>query len=172
VFSPDGTRLVTAKGSPVFWDVTGAVPREAARLAGHSTGSPGLAFTADGRGFASGSFGPSLRVWDLTGPAPRERAVLDEKDGSLGTGWLAFAPDGRLLAAGRYFGNEHLRLWRVGERGLHALTVPPVPARAVAFSPDGRTLAFGDDGWDVHLWDLTGPLPTELALLRGHELPG
>jgi WD40 repeat protein len=172
LFSPDGARMVTATQGPVIWDVTAPAPKELARLGWHSHGPVGMVLSADGRRFAAGSFGPSLRVWDLSGPKPREQAVLDEKDGSLGTGWLAFSPDGRLLAAGRHTGDQGLRLWRVGAGGLQAVPVPHVAARDVAFSPDGKTLAFNDGEWDVHLWDLTGPLPRERVALRGHSLPG
>jgi WD40 repeat protein len=172
LFSPDGTRLVTATQGPLLWDLTGPAPKELARLGWHSHGPVGLAFSGDGHSFASGSVAPSVRIWDLSGPAPREQAALHEKDGGMGTGWLAYSPDGRFLAAGRYWGDQHLRIWRIHEKELQELFVPPARARDVAFSPDGKTLAFNDTQWDIHLWDMTGPIPAERLVLQGHSLPG
>jgi WD40 repeat protein len=172
LFSPDGTRLITATQGPVLWDVTAEKPRDLVRLGWHTHGTVGMAFSADGRRFTSGKFGPSLLVWDLSGADPRQMFTLNEKDSNLGTGWLAFSPDGRLLVAGRDTGDQRMRMWRVDDKGLFEQTIPQVPARHVAFAPDGKTLAFDDGDWDIHLWDLTGPMPADRAVLRGHNLPG
>jgi WD40 repeat protein len=47
-----------------------------------------------------------------------------------------------------------------------------VEARRARFSPDGKTLAVADDGWDISLWDLASPIPVRRAVLRGHQLQG
>ncbi|MCG7207361.1 hypothetical protein [Streptomyces arenae] len=91
-------------------------------------------------------------------------------------GALAFAPDGSRLAAGDQSG--HVALWtdRLQQRtGILRNVFPPpgdIAARspeavsALAFSPDGRTLAVGGDAGTLQLWDtatqqpLGSPLPT------------
>ncbi|WP_055711462.1 hypothetical protein [Streptomyces torulosus] len=88
---------------------------------------------------------------------------------------LAFAPDGSRLAAGDLTGR--VALWD-GEARHRAGTLPnifPPPVEghpegeavtALAFSPDGRTLAVGGDDGSLRLWDVPtgqpigGPLTT------------
>ncbi len=50
------------------------------------------------------------------------------------------------------------KVWDV-ETGAELMTLPSNEPLAVAFSPDGRTVA-GSDGNDIILWK-SGPRPTE-----------
>jgi len=78
----------------------------------------------------------AVRIWDVeTG---RQLHKLDRHQFEVRV--LAFSPDGRLLVSGgRGFRNEPLNLWEVATGKLWR-TLPSGDA-AVAFSPDGRTLA-------------------------------
>jgi WD40 repeat protein/serine/threonine protein kinase len=86
-------------------------------------------------------------------------------------GHAAFSPDGQLLALSTIYG---LRLRNVATNDEVAALSPPEPAggpaaqnRAVAFSPDGRTL-FASFGRVVRSWDLA---PTdEKRTLAGHSM--
>ena len=60
-----------------------------------------------------------------------------------------FSPNGALLAVGSQ--EEPLQVWDVAARRL-ITTLPATDSSAVAFSPDGATLAIGD-GASVKLWD-------------------
>src|SRR5205085_1673767 len=80
---------------------------------------------------------------------------------------MAFSPDGKTLAAG---GNDH-RAGRDDQVWLWDLADPTRPVRlgqpltgaagfvdAVAFSPDGKTLAAASWDGKVWLWNLTDPV--------------
>ena len=80
--------------------------------------------------------------------------MLAELKGHTGPVWsVAFAPDGRTLAAGD--GGGAVRFWDVAagrERQRFAWDVGPV--QALAFAPDGLTCAAGGATGRVVLWDV------------------
>ncbi len=148
-----------------------------------------------GRRFGQGIF-PDYHRFSLPDPparpedeAGRERIQLrrvgrlplnDDTGGAMG---LAFSPDGRLLATGHLDGNNRefmpgaVKLWDTRTGKLVATWPVPVESGgvcALAFSPDGRTLA-GPVGrfdgiapaWPVVLWDVDGRRAPRV--LRGHR---
>ncbi len=81
---------------------------------------------------------------------------------------VAFAPDGKTLAAGSWDGS--VRIWEVATgKELHRFQEQKTPVRAVAFSSDGRLLACANEGSGIVLRDTaTG---NELRRLKGHVGP-
>src|SRR5262249_3732238 len=101
---------------------------------------------------------------------------------------LAFSPDGKTLASSssREFGFEErareygvaegaaendsaVRLWDLGADEPRERTVGPehkIAVSAVAFAPDGRTLATGGADHSVRLWDVGGAKPAERLVSR------
>jgi WD40 repeat protein len=140
---------------------------------------PCLAFAADGKTLATCTFGGTLRFWDITGDGARVRNVLLLKHGA-GLEWVVFSADLRLAISG---GGGLVRLWDISGsqaqfRGTLQDKQPAV--LALAFSPDGKTLAAG--GWfpkagsgevneegGVQLWDLSGKQPKERVRFGGHK---
>lgn len=94
--------------------------------------------------------------------------------------YLAFSPDGRTLASGSrsIMREKPILLWDV-ETGSSSVVKDPswaesqhkydaITASALAFSPDGKTLASGMKLGDIYLWEAaTG---AKKKMLRGHSL--
>ncbi|HEX8845237.1 MAG TPA: caspase family protein [Pyrinomonadaceae bacterium] len=134
-----------------------------------------VAFSPDGKTFASATQGDMVKLRNvLTGA---ERTLEGHSDSYLGLATptsIAFSPDGKMLATGD---SDHaITIWDVTSGAqLRTLEARSRTAEddscdeqgvtAIAFSPDGKTLATGDD-YTVALWDVaTG---AELHAFKKH----
>ncbi|HWE39912.1 MAG TPA: sigma-70 family RNA polymerase sigma factor [Isosphaeraceae bacterium] len=146
-FTPDGRTLASAGTEPTVrvWEV--ATGRDAFPQSGHRSAIRKMVVSpVDGMVFTAGYDG-TVRRWDPD--SGRELGVVVD----IGTpvSQLAIAPDGKtFIAAGGFGGPIELRdvatgrVARVLKRGD-----PNRPVGHVAFSPDSRTVASGNDVWDV-----------------------
>ncbi|GAA4234667.1 hypothetical protein GCM10023075_53670 [Streptosporangium album] len=155
VLSPDG-RLAAVLGPYGLEVMRVAGARSVLRRGSAVPDAESLRFTADGR---------TLRFIDSTGRALSLDVGPFAGTRSLGGGPLlraAFSPGGTLVALQRRVeGDRAVELWDVAGRRLRRIEVPGprvegLQEDALAFSPDGRTLAIGPyDVPAVVLWDLT-----------------
>jgi WD40 repeat protein len=158
-FAPDGKALASAcfQDTRVFtWDV--ATGRVRHTLPGHRLPRV-VQFSADGCVLAVGGSGwnSPIRLWDAA--TGRE---LQQLRGHLGSTFgLAFSPDGLTLVSGADTfpsarARDHpVRLWDLKTGKPRPLPGPKGWAGAIAFAPDGKTLAVAGSGTAVHLIDLT-----------------
>lgn len=150
---------------------------------GHGFVVTGLAFGPDNRRLATSTPEPGkrddspIKIWDIA-----NGKLLQSIDHNIGrTGVvrsIAYSPDGSLLASGTDMdlpfkkGPEHcaIKLWALaGEREWANFQGHKLGVRALAFSPDGKTLASGSEDRTIKLWDVLKQ--KELFTLTGHEGP-
>lgn len=147
--SPDGTRIASgAKDGSVFlWESgTGQLLQ---RSEGHADSVLNLSFTPDGRLLASLGADQAIQIRETqTGRAQQSISAANGR-------CVAFAPDGRTLAVGHTGGT--VTIWETAsgkqlrQFQTHPFRFDPdgeryvAPVSALAFAPDGKTLATGLD---------------------------
>ncbi len=165
-FSPDETMLATYRDLQSFqidiWDVSDAVPRRIATIAG---GGAGVTFSPDSRLLAVGTGESLIKLWAI--PSARlVRTLTGHKRSGI---MLVFSPDGRTLASI----SEDIRLWQAATgRELVRFQIPmdDVGFEGLEFSPDGRSLAA--EWMDMRgLWVQTWFAPSfaEIAVAEGRD---
>jgi WD40 repeat protein/DNA-binding SARP family transcriptional activator len=157
-FSPDDRTLYTASRdrSVLVWDLAGDRRLSRSFTAGRRVSSQ--SFSKRGALLARGHGDGTVTLLDLTRRA-RVGAPLHAHSGAVQA--VALSPDGRLLASA----DAHsaivwdLATGRPTGRPIPATENPPLTTSPditeLALSPDGKTLAIGDDWGRVTLWDLT-----------------
>jgi WD40 repeat protein len=171
-FAPDGRRVASLSVDRFLglaWDATARLwdvdPQATLPvLRGHTRYVYPVAFSLDGRWIASGGWDNTVRLWDArTG----EAACAPLDNGDL-VKTLAFSPDGSRVVSAR---QDRLQVWEVatGQR-LEEIRVPAPNILAVAFRPDGATLAALDgSGGTTVVSAATGAVVARLRLGVGHD---
>ncbi len=151
---PDGRSVAVATGDiPIvtIFDVSSAEPRF--ELRGHSYPVGSIAWDADGRRIATGSFDSSVRIWHgRTGRLEIE--LLGHSGTVISVDW---SPDGSRLVTSASDGTA--KVWEIGEAGgreLMSLSGQDTRSGLLAvFSPDGQHVIGGNGAISaVNIWDV------------------
>ena len=171
-FSSAGMLASVSQGGPTqLWDtniyrqIGSPLSASGSALPAGSDGVPpaanSAAFDANGKILVTGSGAGAVALWNVA----KQQEIAQVRPGAYDDGVVvndvAFSPDGKLIAAAvgnlESSGADTVLLWdATSRRALPGLlnTGSLDEATALAFSPNGKTLAVADDLGDVRLWDI------------------
>jgi WD40 repeat protein len=120
-----------------------------------------VAFSPDGKILATGSVDGTVRLWNVAAATGRQIRSLRTAD-PYGPTWVAFSPHGKTLATDSFgfipathSSRGTARLWNVATgQQIGQLAKVNSGVDAVAFSPDGKTLAAGSTDGTARLWNV------------------
>lgn len=131
-------------------------------LKGHEAGIREIVFSPDGKTLASAAHDGTIRLWDVK--SGKAKAVLKGLKGRIRV--LRFSPEGAIMASS-HGGEKVIRLWDVAAGKQKSTLATTSKVRALAFSPDGKTLAWGGFDGTVRLLDVAAG--KETAVLSGKD---
>ncbi|MGO8745870.1 MAG: WD40 repeat domain-containing protein [Thermoguttaceae bacterium] len=155
-FSPDGRFLAacggnldqrTLPGRVCLWETDSG--RQVKVFVAHQAFVNGVRFSPDGKTLATTGQDHTIRLWDVATWRMKRQLHVPE----FSAGKVRFSPNGKLFASVCMWGPA--RLWDA-ETGVQQVELPDGPHVGVAFSPDGKVLAFGGESRVVRFWDIAG----------------
>jgi WD40 repeat protein len=157
-FSPDGKTLGVAGGGLSVWDVRGGT-----LLQDVANATIAVAWSSDGKHYATGGSDNSIRVWDAN--TKQQVVVLEGHTDEVVA--VAFSPDGkRLLSGSKDF---TARVWDFEKQSTVATLKGHAAAiNAIAYSADGKMIATASNDGTVKLWEVAGYRPRGTL---AHQVP-
>lgn len=153
--------LACGIGDARIWLFDGNTGKYIKTFVGHTDSVNNVAFSIDGNMLASASNDGAVKLWDpqTTQNLRTFKEQSDPGDRNLQVNKVVFAVDGLTLASLSGFAGSNkpgIQLWSVNTgKYEHILKEHPYGFSAIAFSPDGTTLASSGSKGDstIDLWD-------------------
>ncbi|MCX7750032.1 MAG: right-handed parallel beta-helix repeat-containing protein [Candidatus Bipolaricaulota bacterium] len=144
-FSPDGKTLATGGDDRLaqLWDV--GTGKSKGVLTEHTASVRSVAFSPDGKVLLSVGLDGKVALWD-----PGARKLLRSLSFQGGLRAVAPAPGGKAVAVAGTAGRITILDWTGAE--LEVL-LGPAQVNALAYAPDGKTLAAGGEDKAARLWE-------------------
>jgi WD40 repeat protein len=121
--------------------------RIAGELQGHENHVDCVAWSHDGVRLASGSYDNTLRIWNTNWKC--ESVHYGHSQGISDVAWRGAAED--IVATASY--DQTVRVWKPKSGEIYCFTDLKKPIRCVAWANSGRTIAAGDEGGSVQVWN-------------------
>ena len=149
-YSPVNSSVIASAGDTgeiKLWDLQNDT---VTTFRGHTDQVNALTFSPNGRWLVSGSDDLTFRVWDVSQQIQIRslQHISDRARSQIKA--VAFSPNGQQLATA----GVHVKLWDTRSWSEIATLEHNEWAFALAFSPDGRLLATGDNRGQVNVWNL------------------
>lgn len=145
-YSPDGKILISAGGKYVnLWNVK--TNKLQTTLEGHKKLLGSMAVAPDSSFLATGGEDNQVILWSL----PKGKPLATYSEHSSQVFGLAISPDTDIIASADY--KQELRIWRRSTLQTLAVLKDDCWFERLAFSPDGKYLAFSVCGTGVRLLD-------------------
>ena len=178
-FSPDGDTLVSGStdGTVQLWDTKTGEPLTT-HITGHTEWVKAATFSKDSATLASVAFNGAITFWDVKTSQKITRQITGHRDW-LAT--LAFSPDGTRLASigaestmaigfGRVIKPDSLiRLTDVTTGREVATLKDRNGVSNLVFSPDGKTVAFGNHD-EIRLWNTETGSTLDISLADQNDV--
>jgi len=166
VFSPDGSKIVSAEGRPMkgrarIWDIESG--NELCKLLGHTRSVRSVAISPNNMYVASSSDDYTIRIWDLESGIQKLLIQTNETINSV-----SFSPDSSKIVSGGFTNQNDfkIRIWDVNsgnELDKENIKNHKSVINCVVFSPDGSKIASCAYDGTIKIWDVqSGKLFKEL----------
>ena len=162
IFSPDGTRIVTASHDKTarIWDAISG--QELHCLSGHEDMVLTSTFSPDGARIVTASIDQTARIWDVE--SGNCLLTLSGHEDMLLT--ATFSPDGTQIVTASY--DQTTRIWdAISGQELHCLSGHEAWVNTAKFSPDGARIVNASIDHTASIWDVESG--NCLLTLSGHE---